>query len=295
MGAGELAALAAALTWAIGSLLFGRIGRTVPPGAMNLGKLVSAGSLLAFTHLLISSRPFVPVGAGPTTVALLAASGLLGLTIGDTAYFGAIVALGVPRAILLLSSAPVFATLIGWAWLGERLAPRALLGIGLTLGGVVLVVARRAAGAAPASARGVALGVIAALGQAGGSVLSRRAMQAGFEPLAAAVGRIAVGAVGLVVVASVTGHVRPWGAALARDRAWLAVTGASLIGTYGGIWLSQLALAHARSTGVASTLLATSPVFALPLAHALGAEKMTGRSALGVGLAMAGIALLVWR
>lgn len=293
MGAGELAALAAALTWAIGSLLFGRIGRTVPPGAMNLGKLVAAGAMLALTHLVISRHPFLPPGVAGSALVLLALSGVAGLTIGDTAYFGAIVALGVPRAILLLSSAPVFAALIGWLWLGERVALRAVLGIGLTLSGIVLVVARRAVGGPPLTARGLALGMVAALGQASGSVLSRKAMQGGFDPLAAAVGRIAVGAIGLWAVAWATGHARGWHGALAKDRAWLWVSLTAMIGSYGGIWLSQLALAHASSTGVASTLLATSPVFALPLAHFFGGERMTGRSAIGVLLAMAGIALLV--
>ena len=105
---GELSAVAAAILWAIGSLLFGRIGRDgVPPGAMNLGKLIVAGSLLAITALALTGH-VVPMGAPTSALVLLALSGVAGLTIGDTAYFGSIVALGVPRAILLLSSAPVF-------------------------------------------------------------------------------------------------------------------------------------------------------------------------------------------
>ena len=295
MGSGELAALAAALTWAIGSLLFARIGRTVPPGAMNLGKLVAAGGLLALTHLLISSKAFVPAGVPSSALMLLALSGIAGLTIGDTAYFGAIVALGVPRAILLLSSAPVFAAVFGWVWLGERLDLRAVSGIALTLSGIGLVVLRPRVLDERVSSRGLALGVVAALGQASGSVLSRRAMQAGLDPLAAAVGRIAVGGIGLYAIAWMTGHARGWHKALAKDRAWLWVTLASLVGTYCGIWLAQTALARASSTGVASTLLATSPVFALPLAHVVGAEKMTARSLVGVLVAMVGIALLTLR
>ncbi|MGZ3447977.1 MAG: DMT family transporter [Polyangiales bacterium] len=287
--------MAASIAWAIGSLLFARIGRAgVPPGAMNLGKLVTAGSLLVITSLLVTGHAF-PFGAPTMALVLLAASGIAGLTIGDTAYFGAIITLGVPRAILLLSSAPVFAALGGWLWLGERLDGRALFGMALVFAGIVLVVTRKEAGPAQKIGRGVLLGIVSALGQATGSLLSRRAMQVGLDPLAAASGRIVVGGVGLYAIALVTRDARGWTTSLAKDRAWLRVGLASLLGTYFGIWLAQTALQKASSTGVATTLLATPPVFALPIAHVLGMERMSVRSTIGVAIAMAGVAALSLR
>jgi drug/metabolite transporter (DMT)-like permease len=293
----SLCAVLASIAWAIGSLLFGRIGTAgsgraaVPPGAMNLGKLVTAGSLLVLTSLVITGRAF-PFGAPTTAIVLLALSGVAGLTIGDTAYFGAIVTLGVPRAILLLSSAPVFAALGGWLWLGERLDTRALFGMALVFAGIVLVVTRREAGPARKIGFGVFLGIVAALGQAAGSLLSRRAMQVGLDPLAAAAGRIVIGGVGLYAIALVTRDARGWTTALGKDRAWLRVALASIVGTYFGIWLAQTALQKASSTGVATTLLATSPVFALPIAHVLKMERMTLRSTIGVVVAMVGVGAL---
>jgi uncharacterized membrane protein len=291
---GELCAVIAAITWAFGSLLFARIGRDgVPPGAMNLGKLVIAGTLLAITALFLTGH-VVPTNAPLMALVLLSLSGIAGLTVGDTAYFGSIVALGVPRAILLLSSAPVFAALGGWLWLGEKLDVRALLGMALVFGGIVLVVVRRDAPGI-SSGRGIALGVVAALGQASGSLLSRRAMQVGLDPLAASVGRILVGGIGLYAIAFVTRDAIPWTRALLAKRTWLRVGLASMVGTYCGIWLAQTALLRARSTGVATTLLATSPIFALPIAHAAGNERMTVRSVVGVVIAVAGIAALSLR
>lgn len=296
----SLCAIVAAIAWAIGSLLFARIGTAgegraaVPPGAMNLGKLVTAGSLLLVTSLVLTGHAF-PFGAPTTAIVLLALSGIAGLTIGDTAYFGAIVTLGVPRAILLLSSAPVFAALGGWLWLGERLDRRALFGMALVFGGIVLVVTRKQAGPVKKIGFGVLLGIIAALGQAAGSLLSRRAMQVGLDPLAAAAGRIVIGGVGLYVIAMVTRDARGWTSSLRKERAWLRVALASIVGTYFGIWLAQTALHKATSTGVATTLLATPPIFALPIAHALGMERMTVRSAIGVIVAMVGVAALSLR
>lgn len=294
---GELAAIGAAVTWACGSILFARIGRDgVPPGAMNLGKLVVAGGLLLLTATIVHGRPF-PVGVPPAALGLLFASAIAGLTIGDTAYFGAIVALGVPRAILLLSSAPVFAALGGFLWLGETLDRRALLGMAATFLGILLVVTRApiATDRSARVGRGIALGIVAALGQAAGVLLSRRAMQVGLDPLAAAAGRIALGGVGLIAIATVTRDAAGWTRALLAERTWLRIGLASIVGTYCGIWLAQTALLRASSTGVASTLLATSPIFALPIAHVAGLERMTVRAAIGVGIATVGIAILTCR
>lgn len=292
---GEIAAVSAAIMWAIGSLLFGRIGRDgVPAGVMNLGKLVIAGSALAITALARTGH-VVPLGAPTSALLLLAVSGVVGLTIGDTAYFGSMIALGVPRAILLLSSAPVFAALGGFLWLGERLDARALAGMALVFAGIALVVLRPDPTRKEGVGRGIALGVVAALGQAAGSLLSRRAMQVGLDPLAAAVGRILVGGVGLYAIAIVTRDAGSWTRALLVRRTFVRIGVAAMIGTYCGIWLAQTSLLLSRSTGVSTTLLATSPVFALPIAHVVGQEKMTLRSAIGVLVAIAGIALLSLR
>ena len=291
---GELAAVAAAIMWAVGSLLFGRIGRDgVSAGVLNLGKLVVAGGALALTALARTGH-VIPHAPTPALV-LLAVSGVVGLTIGDTAYFGSMIALGVPRAILLLSGAPVFAALGGFLWLGERLDARAILGMALVFAGIALVVMRPDPTRAKGFGRGVALGVLAALCQAAGSLLSRRAMQVGIDPLAAAAGRILVGLVGLTVMALLTREAVTWTRSLFQGRTFVRIGVAAMIGTYCGIWLAQTSLLHARSTGVATTLLATSPIFALPISHVLGHEKMTVRSAVGVLVAIAGIAALSLR
>ncbi len=302
MPVGELAAVLAAITWAVGAILFARIGREVPPGAMNLGKLVAAGVFLSLTRLVIA--PVAPLGAVPSSAGvLLLASAIVGLTIGDTAYFAAMEAIGVSRAILMLSSAPVFTAIGGYFFLHEKLGARSMVGIAITLAGVLFVVLRPSlaqenseplASDPPKrhAARGLVFGLVAALGQASGSLFSRRAMQAGIDPLAASAGRVVSAAVVLILLAVIAGRARGWIAALRRDRAWLKVSTAAMLGTYCGVWLSQVGIARASSAGVAATLLATTPVFALPIAHYSGVERATGRAVLGALLTVLGIAVL---
>jgi drug/metabolite transporter (DMT)-like permease len=71
-----------------------------------------------------------------------------------------------------------------------------------------------------------------------------------------------------------------------------AVGGSAFVGTYVGMWLSQVAIGRASSTAVAATLLATSPIFALPIGRWLEAERITARALGGTVLAVAGLAAL---
>jgi len=94
--------------------------------------------------------------------------------------------LGVRAALLLLSMAPVFAAVGGALWLSEPLGLRDALAIAAVLAGVALVVNEQAGAEAargPLSPRarafGVTCGLIAAIAQASGSLLSRAAMATG--------------------------------------------------------------------------------------------------------------------
>ncbi len=294
MPTGELAAVLAAMTWAVGSILFARLGRRVPPGAMNLGKLFAAGLALTVTRLVVA--PIAPLASVPARAhVLLALSAIVGLTIGDTAYFAAMGAIGVSRAVLLLSAAPVFTALGGYLFLDEQPHTRSLIGIAITVVGIVLVVLKPSDPSAPArphAARGLVFGSIAAIGQAAGSLLSRRAMLQGIDPLAAGAGRVVIGGFVLLGVALFTRKARPWIDSLRRDRAWLSVSAAAMIGSYGGIWLAQTGIARASSAGVAATLLATTPVFVMPIAHYTGVERATARAVAGAIVTVVGIAVL---
>jgi drug/metabolite transporter (DMT)-like permease len=297
---GELAALAASCCWAVGSHLFGRIGRSgeVPPGAMNLGKCLTALALFAVTAVVVGATGghIVPAASQRATGWLLA-SGFVGLALGDGAYFQAIVRIGVRRALLLLSTAPVFAAIGGALCLGEQLGAREWAAILAVMVGVGLVVEERDAGSADRAPQrlttaGVLFGAAAGLGQAAGSLMSRAAMNEGVTALDAALVRLPAGVVGILILAALSRRLVGYTRSLRRPGVLGAVAGSAAIGTYLGIWLSQFAIGHARSTAIASTLLATSPIFALPLGKWLNADRITPRALGGTLVACAGLVLL---
>jgi drug/metabolite transporter (DMT)-like permease len=290
---GQLAALAAALLWAVASLAYGRLGQSASPLQLNLLKGLVAIALLGLTLLLVGQ----PLPAtGPLPPALLALSGVLGIGIGDTAFFAALVRLGARRALLLETLAPPLAALLAWGALGEALAAAAWAGIGLTVLGVAWVISERTPAAAitrEQAKQGIGWGLLAAAAQAGGAVLSRAALAgSALSPLWGALLRLSAGT---LLVAGLLGA---WQWRRSGRASWphwsprflgaIALTASG--STYLGIWLQQTALKLAPA-GIAQTLGATSPLFVLPIAVSLG-ERVSGRAVLGALVAVGGIALL---
>ena len=78
---------------------------------------------------------------------------------------------------------------------------------------------------------------------------------------------------------------------LRSPRLLLAVITVSFFATYLGIWLQQTALKYAV-TGVAQALLATSPLFVLPMAALLG-DHINRRVIFGALTALCGVWILL--
>lgn len=298
---GEVAALAAAFLWAVSTVIFGQLGKQLSPLVLNLAKGTIALSLISFTLVLLQISA---AGVGVSAIALLLASGIIGIGLGDTAYFTALNHLGARRVLLMETLAPPLAALMALVFLQEALSAAAWIGILLTLGGVSWVISERVPGATVHSGqvgRGVVFGILAALGQAAGAVLSRAALaDTQVSPLWSTLLRLSGGLVimaGILAWPQSPGPALSWGQMKAqlrplRTKAVLGgVAIAAFFGTYLAIWLQQTALKYAP-TGIAQSLTSTSPLFILPIAALLG-ERVSLRAVLGVMIALAGVWLLI--
>jgi drug/metabolite transporter (DMT)-like permease len=296
---GELAALGAATCWAFTSLLFTLAGRRVGSQVVNLSRLLLAAVILILAHRAFYGT-WLPLDAGLDRWGWLAVSGLIGLALGDAALFQSLIYLGPRLGALLMALAPIIATLAAWLLLGERLSWVDGLAIALTVGGVGWVVGEQSRGAATAAAAadrrqfalGVGLGVAAATGQALGLITSRLGMHGDYPVLPATVMRMLAGGVAVWLAAAVTGRAAEPLRALRRDgRAALAIGVATAIGPVAGVSLSLVAIQHAP-VGIASTLMALTPVLVLPLVWALYRERISPRALAGTVVALAGVGLI---
>lgn len=290
--AGESACLGAAVLWAATVLLFRRPIRDHGPRTINLAKCLLAAVLQGATVVVLGQTGALLQAPG-SELAFLAVSGLVGLTLGDTALFAAVSRIGVHRTLLLQTLAPVFAAALAALWRGERPTGFQAAGTVLILAGVALVVApRRGDAEGPGwDARGIFLSVVAALGQGVGVVLAKSGMES-IPPVPASFFRLAVAALGLLALSLALrrlGRIVP----LLRAPSSLArVVPATFLGTYIALFLMMAGVALAPA-GVAAVLLATSPVFSLIFESIADRKPISWRAALGTALAVGGVAVLV--
>ena len=295
--AGEFAALGTAVCWAMSANLFTAAGRRMGSRTLNRLRLALGTCLLMATLWIVKGAPW-PSWATAYQIGILALSGLVGFVFGDNWNFRSLVILGPGRAALLSSTAPIFTVAIGWPVLHEAPGPYLLLGLALTLGGVAWVIKERGFDEPPhhegSTWMGVFAGILAALGQAGGFVLSRAAVRTGIDPLSGTVIRISSAAAAIWIWTLVRREGRRTVGALADRQAAGFMLGGTIAGPLLGVTLSLTALVFVQA-GVAASITAFAPVLTILISAKFHHEPITPGTILGALVAAIGIVVLFLR
>jgi drug/metabolite transporter (DMT)-like permease len=301
-----LASFLAAFFFALNATFSGRNARAHGPARANIGRLIVAAILLgAFAHTL---------GHGFTSASVgwFLLSGVIGMGLGDLGVYAALPLLGSRLTVLMTQclAAPIAAG-GEWLWLDTRLTgPQIFWGL-IILAGVALALMPSKSSPPKVALKpvGFLFGLIAAAGQGLGALVSRKGglvAEAAGESihnatfgLNAAYQRILAG----LIFASL------WFFALRllrRNRAspttaapaplnFRLIFANGLIGPVLGVGCYQWALATAPS-GLVLPIVATTPLFAIPLAWWLEGDKPSRRTILGSLVAVGGcIALTLAR
>lgn len=276
---------------------FSNATRVLGSQVTNRLRVVLALIALIVINGLLYGKP-IPFDAGLERWGWLALSGLIGLALGDAFLFSAYRYIGPRLGLLLLSLAPVFGAFIAWAFLDETLSMVQILGIAITLGGISWVVLIRDENDTTNQRdwrKGVLFGILAALGQALGLVLSKQGMNDGFSPFAATLIRMIAAVASLWILALFQGQAARTARAVIQNPRGLrwAIFG-SFFGPVFGVSASLLAVQH-TAVGVASTIMALPPVIMLPISYFFYKEKLNWQSILGTLVAIGGVALLFLR
>ena len=141
---GELAALGAAVSWAIAPTLYKKALLKTTPISANIFRCVS--NVLILTLALFAIGGFSTLAMLPLEIlAIVALSGIIGLGLGDTLYMFGLKSVGVSRAVPLAATYPLFSLL--WSiLLGEALALSAVVGALVILFGIWLLSSQRTSG-----------------------------------------------------------------------------------------------------------------------------------------------------
>jgi drug/metabolite transporter (DMT)-like permease len=293
-GLGELASLGAALLWAGSICAFRRCGDGMPSSVINLWKSLVATFCLAV--VLAFRRPEVPAAGGAWW--MLAASGIVGLAIGDTFFFASLKRLGAQSCSVIQCLSPPFAALIAWLTLEEMLSIRQVVGLTIAVIAVLGIVSfgrRGRTHIADLSAgllwSGITFGVLSALCQAVGVVLARDAFQ-GFDVVLGTTVRFVPAIVVLIALQfarkGLPAPPRTW----FRSRGQLlALSAAAFAGTFLGVLCLSIGTKYAKA-GVVTAISTTYPVWIVPVAWIFLGERPGWSGMVFTPIAALGIALM---
>ncbi len=272
----------------------------------NVIRLVLASVFLAAILWVFTGHPY-PVYADGKAWLWLAASALVGYVFGDYCLFNCYLSIGARFGQLFMTLAPPMAAIAGWAILGESLSWKSALAMAVTLCGIAISILSRGEGRHvrfTLPLKGILLGLGAGLGQGVGLVLSKVGMEyyaaavpadapAGMDsllPFASTMIRAVVGGAGFLILMALQRKTRDLRTA-AHDRKGLGYALImTLFGPVFGVSLSLMAVRY-TAAGIASTLMALTPVFILIPYAFIYHQRIKAREVLGVVVSMTGVAL----
>ena len=302
---GELISIGVAFSWTATALLS-------EFGSKRLGNLtlnvLRMGLALLFSLVLfgvVTGNP-LPAGVPAEACGWMLLSGLVGYVIGDFCLFQCYILIGSRFGQLFMTLAPLSAALMAWITLGQQMKPVSIVAMLVTLFGIGISVLGRGNHhmvSLKLPLNGVLFAIGAAMCQGIGLVLSKIGMdhydvaamaKAGVSewliPFSANFYRCIAGIIGFAILLYFRdgiGHLRE----AMHDRKGLSVAIATTIfGPFVGVGFSLMAVQY-TAAGIASTLMAMTPIIILLPSYWLFHEKITWKAVLGAFISVIGVSL----
>jgi DME family drug/metabolite transporter len=270
----------------LAAVLFGTTGTaqalagTDSPVEVGAGRIAVGGAAL----LLIAVAGDSIRGLRPAIPLLLV--GGVGVALYQLSFFAAVDRTGVTAGtVVAIGSAPVVTGILERIVEGTRPRRRWYLATALATAGVATLTVA-AGGDATLSPVGIALALAAGAGYAVYTVIAKRLLRLGHDPIGVMAASFGTGAILLLPVLAL------------GDRSWLAAPSGIVLVLYLGILPTALAyVLFARglrrvSAAEATTLVLAEPVTAAVLGAAVLDERLGTGAALGAGLVLAGLLAL---
>ena len=299
---GELISIGVAFSWTATALLseFGskRLGNLT----LNVLRMSLA---LVFSLVLfgvITGEPLPSVGASPEAIGWMLLSGLVGYVIGDYCLFQCYIIIGSRYGQLFMTLAPLSAALMAWVMLGQQMNAMSIIAMLVTLLGIGISVLGRGEHhkvSLKLPLNGVLFAVGAAMCQGVGLVLSKIGMDH-YEavndapewliPFSANFYRCIAGIVGFSLLLYFRDGMAPLREALHDKKGISIATATTIFGPFIGVGFSLMAVQY-TAAGIASTLMAMTPIIILLPSYWLFHEKITWRAVIGAVISVLGVSL----
>ena len=302
---GEAISLTVAVSWTV-TALFAEVGsKRLGSLQMNVVRMVLSLIMLGATLWWFTGTPY-PLYADGKAWFWLSMSGFVGYLLGDYCLFNSYVMIGSRFGQLFMTLAPPAAAFAGWVILGETLSVQALLGMCVTLTGIAISVLNKGVSqklSLKLPLKGVLFGIGAGLGQGIGLVLSKvgmnfyensipagEAVVADLVPFASTFIRAVTGAVGFLCVMGIQRQFHTLATSVRDRKGMNAALWATITGPFIGVSLSLMAVQYTEA-GIASTLMALTPVLIIWPAHIFFGQQVTFKEVVGACISVIGVSL----
>ena len=300
---GELISIGVAFSWTATALLSEFGSKRMGNLTLNLTRMAITLIFSAIMFWMMTGSP-LPAGASNEAYLWMMLSGLVGYVIGDYCLFQCYIIIGSKFGQLFMTLAPIAAAITAWFTLGQQIRPQSMLAMAVTLAGIASSVLGRGdhhklSLKLPLS--GVLFAIGAAVCQGVGLVLSKIGMnhyeaslstqlEAWMLPFHANFFRCVAGIVGFALLMALTEGFAPLRKGMHDRKGMAAAVLTTIFGPFVGVGCSLLAVQY-TAAGIASTLMALTPIIIILPAYWIFKQPITAKSLVGAFISVIGVSL----
>jgi len=298
---GEFISIGVAFSWTATALLseFGskRLGN------LTLNVLRMALALLFSVVLFgVVTGNILPPGASAEACGWMLLSGLVGYVIGDFCLFQCYIIIGSRYGQLFMTLAPLSAALMAWVTLGQQMTLMSILAMLVTLFGISISVLGRGEHhkvSLKLPLNGILFAIGAAVCQGVGLVLSKigmdyyepsASMPEWLVPFSANFYRCVAGIIGFTFLLYFRDGIGPLREAMHDKKGLYVATATTIFGPFVGVGFSLMAVQY-TAAGIASTLMALTPIIIILPSYWLFHQKITWKAVVGAFISVIGVSL----
>ena len=301
---GELISIGVAFSWTATALLSEFGSKRMGNVTLNFVRMAITLVFSAILFWVVTGNP-LPAKASGEAYLWMMLSGLVGYVIGDFCLFQCYIIIGSKFGQLFMTLAPITAAIMAWFTLGQEIRPMSIVAMVVTLTGIAITVLGRSDSNHRLSLKlplnGVLFAIGAAVCQGVGLVLSKIGMdhyeaslaapcEPWILPFYANVFRCLAGITGFFLLLAFREGFTSLRKNVTDRTSMTVATLTTIFGPFVGVGCSLLAVQH-TSAGIASTLMALTPIIIILPAWWLFKQPITAKSVLGALISVAGVSL----
>jgi len=297
---GEFISIAVAFSWTATALLSEAGSKRLGNLTLNVLRMALALIFSMILFWIVMGSP-LPSGGSFEAYGWMILSGIVGYLIGDFCLFQCYIIIGSRYGQLFMTLAPLAAACMAWLTLGQEMSTMSIVAMLITLIGISISILGRGKHhkiSLKLPFNGILFAIGAAVCQGVGLVLSKIGMNHyqtdsipdWLVPFSANFFRCVAGMIGFTILLYIRDGFTPLREALHDGKGMSMAIATTIFGPFVGVGFSLMAVQY-TSAGIASTLMALTPIIIILPSYWLFHQPITWRAVVGAVISVIGVSL----